>query len=71
MKDFLRQYIVPALIFVVFAFTLFVVSARSFLPGDMAQPAPTDESALSAIWQPVATVVCFTSPMAVQPPIFP
>lgn len=42
MTSFIQQYVVPALILVVFLFTLVVVSARSFIPGDMAQPAPVD-----------------------------
>ena len=47
----LRQYIFPALILLVFLFTLVVVSIRSFLPEAMAQPAPLEEAtpvALSA-----------------------
>lgn len=41
--NILRQYIFPALILLVFLFTLVVVSIRSFLPGDMAQPAPMED----------------------------
>ncbi|NJK61863.1 MAG: hypothetical protein HC921_03500 [Synechococcaceae cyanobacterium SM2_3_1] len=40
MSAFVRQILIPFLILVVFLFTLVVVSARAFLPGDMAQPAP-------------------------------
>ena len=49
MKAILRQYVIPALIFAVFLFTLVVVSARSFIPGDMAQPAPIDGDELSLL----------------------
>lgn len=49
MKSILRQYVIPALIFAVFLFTLVVVSARSFLPGDMAQPAPIEGDDLSLV----------------------
>ncbi len=42
MGSILRQYVIPALILLVFLFTLMVVSIRAFLPGDMAQPAPID-----------------------------
>ncbi|MFS8859967.1 hypothetical protein [Synechococcus sp. B60.1] len=42
--NILRQYIFPALILLVFLFTLVVVSIRSFLPEDMAQPAPVEEA---------------------------
>ncbi len=40
---FIRQYVMPLLIVLVFAFTLFVVSARIFLPNDLAAPAPLTE----------------------------
>ncbi|MFS8775613.1 hypothetical protein [Synechococcus sp. O70.2] len=53
--DLLRQYVLPALILLVFLFTLVVVSIRSFLPQDMAQPAPIEEAppvALSGCWMP-------------------
>lgn len=39
-----RQFIAPFLIVLVFLFALVVVSARAFLPGDMAAPAPVEES---------------------------
>lgn len=35
-----RQYVLPFLIVLAFLFALFVVSARIFLPSDMAAPAP-------------------------------
>ncbi|MEN9203728.1 MAG: hypothetical protein Q6J46_10555 [Thermostichus sp. DG02_2_bins_29] len=41
--NILRQYVFPALLLLVFLFTLVVVSIRSFLPGDMAQPAPMED----------------------------
>jgi hypothetical protein len=47
--NILRQYVFPALILLVFLFTLVVVSIRSFLPGDMAQPAPIEEAAPLAL----------------------
>ncbi|MGF1513040.1 MAG: hypothetical protein ACFB5Z_04995 [Elainellaceae cyanobacterium] len=37
-----RQYVIPALILVVFLVAMVAVSARAFLPGDMAAPAPTE-----------------------------
>ncbi len=42
--NILRQYVFPALILLIFLFTLVVVSIRSFLPEDMAQPAPVEDS---------------------------
>ncbi len=38
-----RQYIAPLLIVLVFVFALVAVAARSFLPADMAAPAPLEE----------------------------
>lgn len=39
----LRQYIAPLLVILVFFLALVAVSARIFLPTDMASPAPTEE----------------------------
>lgn len=38
-----RQYIAPLLVVLIFLASLFVVSARIFLPQDMAAPAPVEE----------------------------
>jgi hypothetical protein len=38
-----RQYIAPLLVVLVFLFALVAVSARIFIPADMAAPAPTQE----------------------------
>jgi len=38
-----RQYILPFLIVLVFCVALVAVSARIFLPADMASPAPIEE----------------------------
>jgi hypothetical protein len=38
-----RQYILPVIIVLVFLVSLVAVSARAFLPGDMAAPAPIEE----------------------------
>lgn len=40
---FFRQYIAPFLVVLVFLVALVAVSARIFLPTDMAAPAPTQE----------------------------
>jgi hypothetical protein len=40
-----RQYIAPLLVVLIFFLALIAVSARIFLPSDMASPAPTNESA--------------------------
>jgi hypothetical protein len=44
---FFRQYIAPLFIFAIFFVALAAVSARAFLPSDMAQPAPVEESSAS------------------------
>ncbi|MBD2356186.1 hypothetical protein H6G41_16395 [Tolypothrix sp. FACHB-123] len=38
-----RQYIAPLLVVLVFILALVAVSARIFLPSDMAAPAPIEE----------------------------
>ena len=38
-----RQYIAPLIVVLVFFVALVAVSARIFLPGDMAAPAPIEE----------------------------
>lgn len=40
---FLRQYIAPLMIVLVFVFALLAVSIRIFLPNDLAAPAPIEE----------------------------
>lgn len=39
---FFRQYIAPLFIFLIFLVALLAVTARAFLPSDMAQPAPIE-----------------------------
>ena len=41
---FFRQYISPIIIFLIFLVALVAVSARIFLPSDLAAPAPMDEN---------------------------
>ncbi|MEH2249135.1 hypothetical protein [Nostoc sp.] len=48
-----RQYIAPLLAVLVFVFALVAVSARIFLPSDMAAPAPIEEVEVS--YQPIPT----------------
>ncbi|MDJ0715353.1 MAG: hypothetical protein QNJ54_14190 [Prochloraceae cyanobacterium] len=40
---FIRQYIAPLFTLIIFLIALVVVSARIFLPSDMAIPAPTED----------------------------
>lgn len=54
-----RQYIAPFLILLVFLVALVAVAARSFLPNDMAAPAPVEEVApqtSSAPIQPLSSL---------------
>jgi hypothetical protein len=44
---FFRQYISPLLIVLIFLVALVAVSARIFLPSDMAAPAPIEEDDLA------------------------
>ncbi len=46
---FLRQYIAPLAVLIIFLLALFAVSARIFLPSDMAAPAPVALDDLSTI----------------------
>ncbi|MBD0386868.1 MAG: hypothetical protein KME55_14040 [Nostoc indistinguendum CM1-VF10] len=48
-----RQYIAPLFAVLVFFFALVAVSARIFLPSDMAAPAPIEEVGVS--FQPTPT----------------
>lgn len=41
--SFFRQYIAPLIVVLIFLVSLLVVSARIFLPADMAAPAPIEE----------------------------
>jgi hypothetical protein len=41
--QFFRQYISPFLILIIFLIALVAVSARIFLPSDMAAPAPIED----------------------------
>jgi hypothetical protein len=40
---FFRQYIAPLIVVLIFALSLVAVSARIFLPTDLAAPAPVEE----------------------------
>ncbi|HAZ44947.1 MAG TPA: hypothetical protein DDW76_30280 [Cyanobacteria bacterium UBA11369] len=55
----LRQYVFPFLIVVMFLVALVAVSARIFLPADLAAPAPQVEAPAA---EPVATQPSVTSP---------
>jgi hypothetical protein len=41
--SFLRQYVAPLMVLLIFLVALFAVSIRIFLPSDMAAPAPISQ----------------------------
>ncbi|MDJ0567726.1 MAG: hypothetical protein QNJ53_01655 [Pleurocapsa sp. MO_192.B19] len=47
--NFLRQYIAPLVVVTIFLLALLAVSARIFLPSDMAAPAPVSLDDLGTI----------------------
>ncbi|WP_414526910.1 hypothetical protein [Nodularia chucula] len=47
----IRQYIAPLLAVLVFSLALVAVSARIFLPSDMAAPAPIEENGEIGRWE--------------------
>ncbi|MBD2043585.1 hypothetical protein [Microcoleus sp. FACHB-672] len=51
-----RQYIAPFLILLVFLVALVAVAARSFLPNDMAAPAPVEEVTPQTSSAPIQTL---------------
>jgi len=53
----LRQYIAPLIAVLIFTLALVAVSARIFLPSDMAAPAPIEDEGISSIetWDNSAT----------------
>lgn len=44
--SFLREYVVPFVVILIFLIALFAVSIRIFLPSDMAAPAPISQTEL-------------------------
>jgi hypothetical protein len=46
----LRQYIAPLIAVLIFGLALVAVSARIFLPSDMAAPAPIEEHGGIGMW---------------------
>ncbi|MEA5509044.1 hypothetical protein VB715_04635 [Crocosphaera sp. UHCC 0190] len=46
---FFRQYIAPLLIVLIFLVALVAVTARAFLPSDLAAPAPIDDLGMSSV----------------------
>lgn len=61
-----RQYIAPVLIVLVFLVAMIAVSARAFLPGDMAAPAPIEEAdALSRV-SPMGLYAQFVDSLPVE-----
>jgi hypothetical protein len=53
---FIRQYVAPLIVVLIFGLALVAVSARIFLPNEMAAPAPIEEMA------PTSNAVSFVVP---------
>jgi hypothetical protein len=53
---FIRQYVAPLIVVLIFGLALVAVSARIFLPNEMAAPAPIEEMA------PASNSVSFNIP---------
>lgn len=51
-----RQYIAPFLILLVFLVALLAVSARIFLPSDMAAPAPIEDVESASVQSPLGDI---------------
>ncbi|GAB4237198.1 MAG: hypothetical protein Kow0049_22820 [Stanieria sp.] len=47
--NFVRQYLTPLLTILIFLLALVVVSARIFLPSDLAAPAPVTSEGLNSL----------------------
>lgn len=47
--SFLRQYVAPFAVIAIFLLALLAVSARIFLPADMAAPAPVESEEVSLV----------------------
>ncbi len=66
-----RQYIAPFLILLVFLVALLAVSARAFLPSDMAQPAPIEDVESASTQLPSSQVDAAAGSAPVEAPILP
>ncbi len=53
---FIRQYVAPLIVVLIFGLALVAVSARIFLPNEMAAPAPIEEMA------PMSNTMSFAIP---------
>lgn len=56
---FFRSYIAPFFIVLIFAIAMLAVSARIFLPSDLAAPAPIDDLAAQVIALPHPAIAQF------------
>ncbi|KOP27926.1 hypothetical protein AMR41_02255 [Hapalosiphon sp. MRB220] len=65
-----RQYIAPLIVVLMFLFALVAVSARLFLPGDMAAPAPVEENGgIGRVGDAQKLGVSFVFPMSSSAPV--
>jgi hypothetical protein len=66
-----RQYIAPFLVLLVFLVALLAVSARNFLPSDMAAPAPIEDVESATKQAPAPEVDTAAGLPAVEAPTLP
>lgn len=66
-----RQYIAPFLVLLVFLVALLAVSARNFLPSDMAAPAPIEDVESASKQAPVPEVDAAAGLPPVEAPTLP
>lgn len=67
--SFFRSYIAPLLIVLIFAIAMLAVSARIFLPSDLAAPAPIEDPDAQSFTVPITTeaIAQFMSPDSAAP----
>lgn len=74
--SFFRSYIAPFLIVLIFAIAMLAVSARIFLPSDLAAPAPVEDPNAQSLGSPmsVGAIAQFVVPSDLGrtsiPPVF-
>lgn len=57
--SFFRSYIAPFFIVLIFAIAMLAVSARIFLPDDLAAPAPIEDPDANALVLPAGAIAQF------------
>ncbi|MDP5339089.1 MAG: hypothetical protein NWQ28_11015 [Nodularia sp. (in: cyanobacteria)] len=63
----IRQYIAPLVAVLIFSLALVAVSARIFLPSDMAAPAPIEENREIGQWGNQETTLVSLAVLSLEP----